>query len=410
MRVSKPVWMTATAITAIGGVTAAVVIGASASDHRSPTTTAAQTAALSPDAAHSAASSSSSTSAASSASAGNSRTTSSSSSSTSASAGAATLPRSSTTVAGRAASVPPRASLATNSSNQAATVAKPTSVATRATTSPTPKPAATPATVSRPGGRPGPTNTGVPAGTNLSVINGDVVVTTPGTVIDAKDIKGALIIKASNVTVTRSLIEGRAGSDSVVISAGSGILLQDDEVTVAHPAVNIDSMSVHGATLNRLNIHGGVDGMKLSSNSVVENSWIHGLTYFSSDPAQGGKPTHNDTIQIMSGSNIKITGNYLQATSANNAAIQVTQDKGSTSGLYIAGNWADGGGCTFNFSGHGPGGVKLTMGGITVNSNRFGHATKFAGCAILTDLQTTISQTGNVFDDTGLPIVLVRHN
>jgi hypothetical protein len=250
----------------------------------------------------------------------------------------------------------------------------------------------------------------VPAGTPLTVVNGDVVVTTPGTVIDAKHIKGALIIKASNVKVTRSLIEGRAGSDSVVISSGSGILLQDDEVTVAHPSAGTDAMSVRGATLNRLNIHGGVDGMKLSSNSVVENSWIHGLNYFSSDPAQGGGPTHNDAIQIMSGTNIRITGNYLQATSSNNAAIQVTQDAGSTSGLNISGNWADGGGCTFNFSGHGPGGELLSMGGITVTSNRFGHNTAFAGCAILTDLQTTISQSGNVYDDTGKPIVVQRHN
>jgi hypothetical protein len=183
----------------------------------------------------------------------------------------------------------------------------------------------------------------VPAGTALSVVSGDLVVTTPGAVIDAKDIKGALIIKASNVKVTRSHIEGRAGSDSVVISSGyGGILLQDDEVSVASPAPGIDAMSVRGATLNRLNIHGGVDGMKLSSNSTVENSWIHDLNYFSSDPAQGGKPTHNDTIQIMSGTNIHVTGNYLQAISSNNSAIQITQDTGTTSGVYISGNWADG--------------------------------------------------------------------
>jgi hypothetical protein len=142
----------------------------------------------------------------------------------------------------------------------------------------------------------------------------------------------------------------------------------------------------------------------------VQNSWIHGLTYFSSDPAQGGGPTHNDAIQIMSGANIRITGNYLQAASSNNAAIQVTQDTGSTSGLYISGNWADGGGCTYNFSGHGPNGELLAMGGITVTNNRFGRNTGFDGCAILVDLQTTISLSGNVFDDTGQPIVVQRHN
>lgn len=269
---------------------------------------------------------------------------------------------------------------------------------------------AAPPAVSRPGGRPGAANTGVPAGTALTVVNGDVTVTTNGTVIDAEDIKGALIIRASNVTVTRSLIEGSAASDSVVVAAGSGILLQDDEVAVAHPTVSHDAMSVHNATVNRLNIHGGVDGMKLSSNSTVENSWIHGLNYFASDPAQHGGPTHNDAIQIMSGTNIHITGNYLQATASNNSALQVTQDTGMVSGLFVSTNWADGGGCTFNFSGHGPGGVHLAMSGVSAIGNRFGHDTHFGSCAILTDLQTTLTQSGNVYDDTGLPAAIQRHN
>lgn len=275
---------------------------------------------------------------------------------------------------------------------------------------PTTKAPAKPAApVNRPGGRPGPSNTGVPAGTSLTVVNGDVVVTANGTVINGQDIKGALIIKASNVTVRNSLIEGSANSDSVVVSSGTGILLEDDEVAVAHPVVSHDAMSVKNATLNRLNIHGGVDGMKLSSNSVVENSWIHSLNSFSSDPAQGGRATHNDAIQIMSGTNIRITGNYLQAATSNNSAIQVTQDAGTVSGLYVENNWADGGGCTFNFSGHGAGGALLHMGGITVSGNRFGHTSGFSGCAILTDLQTTISQSGNVYTD-GTPIKLQRHN
>jgi hypothetical protein len=392
--------MSATAITAIGGVTAAVVIGVSSSDQTSAskTTRAADSAATSSAPTPSPPSTSATTQASGSASPSASAST--------------TAPRTDPAEAGRAAGVPPRTPVSTTrqASQAPKTAAKPAPPPTRRAITPAPKPPAPPVVVTRPGGRPGPTNTGVPAGTALTVINSDVVVTTPGTVIDAKQIRGALIIKASNVKVTRSLIEGRAGSDSVVISSGGGILLQDDEVTVAHPSAGTDAMSVRGATLNRLNIHGGVDGMKLSSNSVVQNSWIHGLNYFSSDPAQGGGPTHNDAIQIMSGSNIRITGNYLQATSSNNAAIQVTQDTGSTSGLSIAGNWADGGGCTFNFSGHGPGGKKLSMGGISVTGNRFGHATKFAGCAILTDLQTTISQSGNVFDDSGKAIVVQRHN
>ena len=242
------------------------------------------------------------------------------------------------------------------------------------------------------------------------MVAGDVVVTAAGTVIDAEHIEGALIIEASNVTVRRSLIDGSASSDSVVIKSGSNILLEDDEVAVVHPSVSHDAMHVQNATLNRLNIHGGVDGMKLSSNSTIENSWIHDLNYFAHDPAQGGGHTHNDAIQIMSGTNIHVVGNYLQATSSNNSAIQITQDTGTTHGVFMAGNWADGGGCTFNISGHGPGGVPEAMNGISVAGNRFGRTMRFANCAILTDLQTTITASANVYADNGQPVSVQRHN
>lgn len=258
--------------------------------------------------------------------------------------------------------------------------------------------------------RPGPQSTGVPAGTVLHTVVGTVTVTVAGTVIDAADIKGALIIRASNVVVTRSLIEGAAKTDSVVIESGTGVVLRDDEVAVAQPAAGIDSMHVTNATLDRLNIHGGVDGIKLGSGSTVENSWIHGLSHFAHDPAQGGGPTHNDTIQILSGTNIHIVGNYLDATPADNSAIQVTQDSGAVTGLYISDNWADGGGCTFNISGHGRGGRLLPMSGIFATGNRFGRDMKFAHCAVLVDRQTTLVQSGNVYADTGAAIKITRHN
>jgi hypothetical protein len=249
-----------------------------------------------------------------------------------------------------------------------------------------PKVAAPPAPIiARPGGEPGPGNTGVPPGTKLAVINGDVDVTTNGQVIDGADIKGALVIRASNVVVRRSLI------------------------AVGSPSVASDDMHVSGVTLTRLNIHGGVDGIKLGANSTVTASWIHGLSAFASDPVQGGGATHNDAIQIMGGGGIQVTANNLQASSHDNSAVQVTQDTGSVSGLVLSRNWADGGGCTFNISGHGPGGKLLTMSGITLSGNRFGHASRF-GCPVLIDNQTTFAQSGNVYNDTGLPVEIKIHN
>ncbi len=249
----------------------------------------------------------------------------------------------------------------------------------------------------------------MPAGTHLRVVSGTVTVTKPGTLLDSLDIKGALVIAADNVTVTRCLIEGAAGTDSVIVRSAHGTLLQDDEVGVAVPAPTVDAMSVANATLVRLNIHDGVDGIKLGANSVVKASWIHSLRHFASDPSQGGRPTHNDAIQILGGSHIRVLGNYLFGSRSDNSALQVTQDGALVSDLVVSGNWADGGGCTFNFSSHGPAGQTLSM-NVTATSNRFGHNTLFASCPIVTDLSTTLVQSGNVYDDTGKPIAVQRHN
>jgi hypothetical protein len=268
--------------------------------------------------------------------------------------------------------------------------------------------------VPEPPGKPGPTNTGVPPGTKLTVVHGSVTVTTAGTVIDSEDIKGQLIIQASNVTVKRSLIEGAKGQDaSVDIQSGSGILLEDDEVTDDYPSLGNDDMRVKGATLLRLNIHGGVDGMKLFSNSTVSASWIHGLTYFAHDPGQSNGHTHNDTIQILGGTNFHITGNWLDSGTKDNSAIQVTQSIGPISNLFISGNWADGGGCSFNFSGHNGAGKQLPLNGISVVNNRFGHTSaRYKGnCAIVDDLTTNLVQaTGNVWDATGTPVTIYSAN
>jgi hypothetical protein len=283
------------------------------------------------------------------------------------------------------------------------------------TAKPTPTATASP-TAPEPPGKPGPTNTGVPPGTKLTVVHGSVTVTKPGTVIDSQDIKGQLIILASNVTVKRSLIEGAKGQDASVdiqCTTCSGILLEDDEVTDTYPAVGNDDMRVRNATLLRLNIHGGVDGMKLFSNSTVSTSWIHGLTYFTHDPGQSDGHTHNDAIQIVGGSNMHITGNWLDSATKDNSAIQVTQSIGPISSLFISGNWADGGGCSFNFSGHNGAGKQLPLNGISVINNRFGHSSsRYNGrCAIVDDLTTNlVSAVGNVWDLTGNPVTIYSAN
>lgn len=259
-----------------------------------------------------------------------------------------------------------------------------------------------------PGAKPDETNTGVPPGVTLTVVDDDVTVDEDGTVIDAQDIHGFLRIQASHVTVKRSIVRGHATDATTAIiriDSGSDILIEDVEVAAAEPSVDVDGVWGSGFTGRRLNIHGGVDGMKLDSDSTVECSYIHDMAYFDHDPNQGGGATHNDAIQILSGTTIHIVGNQLLSTDDQNAAIQITQDFGMVGDVHIEKNWADGGGCTFNISHKG----ESSLTDIFSTDNRFGR-NSFFDCPILKSTQTTLTSNGDVFDDDDSAVPIQTHD
>ena len=117
---------------------------------------------------------------------------------------------------------------------------------------------------------------------------------------------------------------------------------------------------------------------------------------FDHDPNQGGGPTHNDAIQILAGTTIHITGNTLLPATSQNAAIQITEDFGIVTDVHIDANFADGGGCTFNFSHKGA----ASLDGLTTTDNRFGR-NSFFDCPILKSTQTTSSRPATSGTTTG---------
>jgi len=259
-----------------------------------------------------------------------------------------------------------------------------------------------------PGSKPTAANTGVPAGVALTVVNGDVMVSQDGTTIDAQDIHGFLIIAASNVRVTRSIVRGRATTSNagvIRINSGTNILIEDVEIAVAAPSATVDGMWGDNFTGRRINIHGGVDGLKAGPNTTLECSYLHDQMHFDVDPNQGGGPTHNDAIQILEGTGIHIVGNQLVAAMSDNAAIQITQDFGAVGDVHLESNWADGGGCTFNISHNGA--ASLTD--VHAIGNRFGR-NSFFDCPILKSTKTTLDSSGNVWDDDGTTVPIQTHD
>jgi hypothetical protein len=218
-------------------------------------------------------------------------------------------------------------------------------------------------------------NTGVPVGTNLTVHEGDLKITVPGTVIDGYDIRGVVFVTAPDVTIRNSIVRGRAvtvntGLINALSPAVKNLYIDSVELAPTTPSVFLTGLYGHDLTIRRSNIHHVVDGIHLVGDNVrVYRNWVHDLSYFAVDPAQRNGPTHNDDVQIQKGANIWIKDNVL--TGANNAAIQVTQDQGPVTSLGIENNLISGGGCSVNVAEKGKGAITRLL----LTDNTFGAST-----------------------------------
>jgi hypothetical protein len=153
-------------------------------------------------------------------------------------------------------------------------------------------------------GYPDATNTGVPAGTALTVVNGDLTITAAGTVVEGKEINGCVLVKAPNVTIRRSKVH--CAGDYAIGSftqqySGGGLLIEDVEVDCADTSGT--AIADYGTTARRVNIHGCENGFDIDTNITVEDSYIHDLHE---------TPTaHTDGIQVAIGEHIVIRHNTI---------------------------------------------------------------------------------------------------
>ncbi|NUT34666.1 MAG: hypothetical protein HOV79_16510 [Hamadaea sp.] len=143
-----------------------------------------------------------------------------------------------------------------------------------------PQPSSSTRIAPAPGGPfPNASTTGVPAGTTLTTYSGSCTITTAGTVIDAKIVNcGTLVVKAANVTIKRSRINGRVDLDTDLSGSSKWhYTLVDSEVDAGVrqlPAVSYGNM-----TVLRSEIRGGQTSVQCGENAIsceVRDSWLHG--------------------------------------------------------------------------------------------------------------------------------------
>jgi hypothetical protein len=122
--------------------------------------------------------------------------------------------------------------------------------------------------------KPNASNTGVPAGTTLVVANGNQTFGSSynGQTITGKDFHGYVAVTGSNITFKNCMFRGGtpSGNNALLDTQGSAssIVVQDSEFAPTTPAATIDDIYAANITLLRVNVHGGVDGIKASTNTA----------------------------------------------------------------------------------------------------------------------------------------------
>ncbi|WP_155859326.1 hypothetical protein [Cellulomonas sp. KRMCY2] len=235
----------------------------------------------------------------------------------------------------------------------------------------------------------------------MTVHDGDLTITTPGTVIDGLDIRGFVRVKAANVVIRNSIIRGPATPLTAPMSLvqsdagpGTNLLIEDSEIYAQAPSRFVDGIVGMGFTLRRVDIHTVIDQVKIIGDNVtVDGSYLHGNLFY---PADGTNiESHDDNVQVAIGSNIQVVNSTLSGST--NAAVMITQDRGSVVGFTFRGNSADNGACTINVAEkiYGP------PPGLSITNSVFGTGQVHARCAILMSDTTKAAATitGNTFTD-----------
>lgn len=180
-------------------------------------------------------------------------------------------------------------------------------------------------------------------------------------VISNTYVRGGIDFYGKNLTLRNVYVEGGYGWWGFVTSRRADSTIDIGQSTIAsRPGFQPSQDSGDGIfplsggriVASRVLITGTVDGMKMSSNSLIENSIIYDLAAFGS--------THNDGIQVMGGSNLTIRNNRIAINQPgafnpahhNGALFFQPLGGGSITNVWIENNFLMGGGYALRLEGN----------------------------------------------------------
>ena len=186
------------------------------------------------------------------------------------------------------------------------------------TPTPSPSPTSSPTPTPTPDALPGPSNTGVPAGTTLRP-SGRITVSTAGAVIDGLDITAsgrdpAISVDAPNVTIRNTRV--RANTIALIQNNSTGLVVEASELInrpVAGEPNCHNGIATGQYTARRLEITGCENGAEMFRGGVTfEGNWVHDLDTVGPSYVFGNEEPHTDGIQLNGGgSNVVIRNNNI---------------------------------------------------------------------------------------------------
>jgi hypothetical protein len=279
--------------------------------------------------------------------------------------------------------------------------------------------------------KPSASNTGVPSAITLTTVNGDIVVTTDGAIIENKDVFGFIRVQAPNVTIRNCKIRGRDTGNAYVVSgvtlpctpngnpvgdgayarlwptwyglidgnhaSATNMLVERCTLVCDWPSWWGFAISLHDSTIHRCDISNFPDGVEDYGNNIITGNYIHDPVFHASDYNQRNSTppwwSHNDGI-MATGSrngNSRYEGNYIYMLNTGahiqyqdaqgygdhrwGAGITLAPNNGPINNMVIKNNWLSSGAAGFQCNGTntalGHAGASNVIG--EVSGNRVAH-------------------------------------
>jgi hypothetical protein len=209
---------------------------------------------------------------------------------------------------------------------------------------------------------PSDATTGVPAGTDLRSM-GSITADVPGQVIDSVDVSGSINVTARGVVLRNCRVHSTTAPYGVLVYTGGSVRIENCEFFGQREA----AISGNSWSAFRVNIHSQQsDGVKLGSNCILKDSFIHDFTPSAGSHADGGQMqtgVHHLTV---------VHNTILMGTSkADNSALMFSPDLGPSGvgPVDVSDNLLGGGGITLRIVDGNNGQYHQT--GYSVTGNRF---------------------------------------